>query len=241
MNLKAMNILFVDDDEVVAQSVEMALRANGHACEIAGLGQRAVALCKANDYDIAVVDVGLPDMDGFHVARLLKIEGVETPLLLQTGLNDPELPANAESLGIEAFLTKPFSIADLLDRMEEVLARPSIEGPACELQAPGTLTRVAEPAPRPAASAASAPAQTASAADRRRHERKPIVEAAVISDRESHIPCVIINLSENGAGLRLADAEMDCSEIFTLHPLNSPVRRCTQRWRNGDMIGVEFT
>ncbi len=248
MNPTAMNILFVDDDEVMAQSVEMALRANGHVCEIAGLGERAVALCKTNDYDIAVLDVGLPDMDGYDVVRRLKSAGVETPVLLQTGRNDPDFPANAQSLGVEAFLTKPFSIAELLDRMEDVLAPPKTPATA----APLPTDHAPPPAPPGAESTAANGSASAAgptsgevagkgATERRRHERKTIVEAAVIADRESHIPCVIINLSESGAGIRLSNPDRDCSESFTLQALNGPARACTQRWRKGAMIGVEFS
>ncbi len=232
MNPKAMNILFVDDDEVMAQSVEMALRANGHVCEIAGLGERAVALCKSNEYDIAVLDVGLPDIDGYHVVRRLKTEGVKTPVLLQTGLNDPDLPANAASLGVEDFLTKPFSIAELLERMEQVLARDGIDDSACEPQASESVI--------PAARADGEVPETGRA-ERRRHERKAVVEAAVITDQESHIACVILNLSESGAGIRLSDAELDCPETFTLQPLDGEARRCTQRWRKDAMVGVKFS
>ncbi len=232
MNPKAMNILFVDDDEVMAQSVEMALRANGHACEIAGLGERAVALCTRNDYDIAVLDVGLPDIDGYHVVRRLKTAGVETPLLLQTGRDDPDFRANAASLGVEDFLTKPFSIAELLERMEQVLARDGIEGPACEARASDTVVPAAK---------AGGEVPGGGRAERRRHERKAVVEAAMIEDGGSHIACVILNLSESGAGIRLSDADLDCPETFTLQPLDGVARRCTQRWRKGAMVGAEFS
>ncbi len=64
-----MHVLFVEDDEVVAQNAQMALRALGHDCEITDLGATAFALSKRKDYDIVVLDVGLPDMDGFKVVR----------------------------------------------------------------------------------------------------------------------------------------------------------------------------
>jgi CheY-like chemotaxis protein len=124
-----MHVLFVDDDEVLAQAVEMALRENGHVCEITDLGKEALTLSKRNAYDIVVLDVGLPDMDGCHVVRRMKVEGVETPVLLHSGLLDPELTAEAASLGVEHFLAKPFSIAELIDRMEAALGYCGIDAP----------------------------------------------------------------------------------------------------------------
>ena len=141
-----MHVLFVEDDEVVAQSVEMALRANGHDCKTTDLGANALTLAKHNDYDIVVLDVDLPDMDGYHVVRRMKMEGIETPLLMQSGLDDPDLPSDAESLGIGNFLAKPFSIAELLERMEVVLG---ISEPAEPEPAPDAGTTATAPAPQP--------------------------------------------------------------------------------------------
>ena len=59
-----MHVLFVDDDEALAQGVEMALREYGHVCEVTDLGKEVLTLCKRNAYDIVVLDVGLPDIDG---------------------------------------------------------------------------------------------------------------------------------------------------------------------------------
>ena len=147
-----MHVLFVEDDEVVAQNAQMALRALGHDCEITDLGATALALSKRKDYDIVVLDVGLPDMDGFKVVRRMKLEGVKTPLLMQSGLDDPSLPSTAESLGVANFLVKPFSIAELLERMEAVLG---ISEPAEPEPAPDAET-APPPPPKPQAPAKSA-------------------------------------------------------------------------------------
>jgi hypothetical protein len=77
-------------------------------------------------------------------------------------------------------------------------------------------------------------------ANRRRHKRRAVIEAAVIDDGENHFPCVILNRSESGAALRLSKPEQDCPETFTLQPLDGPACRCKRRWRDGDRIGVEF-
>ena len=160
-----MHVLFVDDDELVSQSVEEALRRAGHSCEIAKLGSEAITLAKANTYDIVVLDIGLPDMDGYHVIRRLKLESIRVPILLQSGLSDPDLVAEGAELGVEDFLPKPFSIKELVAHMESVVARSGIGAP--DVASEADATPAPEPVSVPESSAevrpepAPAPAQAA--------------------------------------------------------------------------------
>ncbi len=284
-----MHVLFVEDDEVVAQSVEAVLRKKGHSCQIAELGADAIALAKVNGYDIIVLDVGLPDMDGFHVIRRLKIEGVDTPVLLQSGLAGLDI-AEGAVLGVNEFLAKPFSVSELIERMEAI-ASPGSEG---EPAADPEPVAEAHPVPGPGSEAQSVPGPDAEAGpepdielgpepetdieiclepepdieespeptdespltsgdepllthlpvkqsdERRRHPRAQMFGGALIMDRDIPIPCVILNMSEGGAALRLSDPDLECPTLFTLRPLEGPERRCEVRWRKGDHIGVEF-
>ncbi len=148
-----MHVLFVDDDEVLAQGVETALRDKGHVCEVAELGKQALTLSKDTAYDIVVLDVDLPDIDGYQVVRLMKVEGVKTPVLLQSGLADPDLPAEMEALGVKGFLAKPFSITELIERMEALLTG---RGVAAADTMPPTPPARPQPAPRPENRAAPA-------------------------------------------------------------------------------------
>lgn len=159
-----MHVLFVDDDELVSQSVEEALRRAGHSCEIAELGSEAIALAKANTYDIVVLDIGLPDMDGYHVIRRLKLEGIRVPILLQSGLSDPDLVAEGAELGVEDFLPKPFSIKELISHMESVVVRsgdgttdPRLRSEAASEPTPAPPSSP-EPRPAPGSPADAGPA-----------------------------------------------------------------------------------
>jgi hypothetical protein len=76
--------------------------------------------------------------------------------------------------------------------------------------------------------------------DRRRAEREPVFEAALITDQGPPIPCAILNMSETGAAVRLSVPDQSCPTRFTLKPLNGDPRRCEVRWRRDDQVGIEF-
>lgn len=252
-----MQVLFVDDDEVVTQSVQMVLQEKGHMCQTADLGADAIKLASKNQYDVIVLDIGLPDMDGFHVIRRLKMDGIKTPLLLQSGIAGQDLPAEAAALGVTDFLAKPFSVNELITRMESVVTQ-SDHGPAESPDPEPEATAAppvasaeeppAPPEPAPPPLPDPAPAQTVSESDtpvsggtnRRRNERTPVFEAALITDQGPPIPCAILNMSETGAAVRLSVPDQSCPTLFTLQPLDGQPRRCEVRWRRDDQIGVEF-
>lgn len=233
-----MHVLFVDDDHALSQSVAMAFRNRGHTCQIAELGEQAVKLAKEGAYDIIVLDVALPDIDGFEVIQLLKWEGVTVPVLLESGLSGRDLEAEAAVLGVDEFLAKPFNMDQLIARMESVIARSdrtsAARAPRSDLKAGG------DPQAEPS-EPCSEPAPTKGGAEQRRHERTAMFGAALITDQDSHIPCVILDVSAGGASLRLTEPGQQCPTLFDLEPLDGPARRCELRWRRGDTLGVEFT
>jgi hypothetical protein len=93
---------------------------------------------------------------------------------------------------------------------------------------------------QPAQAAARHNSQDKSGAERRRHERIPTVQAALITEQGRHMACVILNISEGGAALKLSDPSQDCPKSFNLQQLDGPERRCEIRWRNGAQMGVMF-
>ena len=252
-----MHVLFVDDDRFVAESVETALEKKGHSCQAVGLGEVAISMAKRKPFDIVVLDVGLPDMDGYQVVRRLRMEGVNLPVVLQSGLADSGLEDEAQDLGVARYLTKPFSVAELIQHMEAVLAERPIETAPPAPEAPMAPPAPEAPAPPSPAPAPPPTAETplvfsgqvssftvgrpASGAERRRDERVTTYEAALITNQGRLIPCVILNESNSGVAIRLFDAEIDCPVNFALRSLAGPERKCRLRWRNGDQIGAEFT
>ena len=233
-----MHVLIVDDDLALSQSVAMALRNKGHTCQIAGLGEQAVELAKDGAYDIIVLDIALPDIDGFEVIQLLRWEGVKVPVLLESGLSGRDLESKGAALGVDEFLAKPFNMDELIARMERVIARFD-RNSAARAPKPG---RTAGGDPRAGSSElCSASAPTLGGAEQRRHDRTAMFGAALITDQDSHIPCVILDVSAGGAALRLTEPGQQCPTLFDLEPLEGPARRCEVRWRRGDTLGVEFT
>ncbi len=190
-----MRILFVDDDAMLAQGVEMALREQGHTCELAELGKQAVMMSKRNSYDIVVLDVGLPDIDGCHVARLLKMDGVDTPVLLHSGLADPSLPEEAQELGVNGFLAKPFSIGELIEHMEAVLAGRGFVGPRDTTPPP--QAQPAQPSAPP-----SAPSQPAGDGEvEEPHRPSAVAKAREALRDQPEEPTRLEAMTKTGAGV----------------------------------------
>ncbi|MDJ0934895.1 MAG: response regulator [Kiloniellales bacterium] len=218
-----MQVLFVDDDRNVSEAVSRALQRRGHQCRCVGLGEQAVPLAESQQFDIVVLDLGLPDIGGLEVLDRIRSQGITTPVLLQSGLPDDQLPDAGVALGGDDFLLKPFSIDRLLERMESTIKKRGNCVPQ-KVVSNGTPEWEGDK----------------EATERRRHDRKDIFAAAVITDSGRHLPCAIRNISKSGALLRLSGPAVECPEIFTLFQLEGPKRRCRLRWRSEARIGVEF-
>lgn len=232
-----MRVLFVDDDEAISQSIKANLCNKGHSVDTAGLGEEALHLIQGTPYDIVVLDVGLPDMDGYQIVRRMKSQQIETPVVMQSGLAEGDRIDDEEILGIEGVLSKPFSTQQLLERIESVLVHPGSPAPAPEVPpqgAPASAPELASDAPQPNE------AKAGPGAERRRSERFAAIEGALITEDGKIIACVILDLSENGAQIRLALADQECPTAFTLQQLDGPCLRCEVRWRDGARMGVEF-
>ncbi len=241
-----MNVLFVEDDDGIAKTVEAALRSRGCSCDIAHLGEQAIAFAKRNDYDIVVLDFGLPDMDGFDVIRRMELEGIDTPVLLQSGVLGHELNSKGAALGVSEFLPKPFSINELMERMSAVIARSGkVAGSSDGHSGQGTgipTEQAAQPDSESSHSRGSEHPGELAGEQRRRHSRSAMIGAALIVDTNiKPIPCIIVDISKTGAALRLTGCDVECPTSFTLDTLDTDHQwRCELRWRKGDRLGVKF-
>ena len=233
-----MHVLYVEDDEVLSQIVERALRDAGHICETTDRGAQALSLLKANDYDAVALDVGLPDMDGMQVVRMMKVEGIATPVMLLSGLPDINLHFVAADLGVDKFLTKPFSASELIAHLEAIAKNGGAPSPAAAPPLQPAPLRPAPPRPaqppRPAARPAAGPGEP------RPPGRSPAQDAALIIEGGRQIPCTAVERSATGASLRLSDPGETCPERFTLKFLDGPRRRCQVTSRDGGRIEVAF-
>ena len=118
-----MRILLVEDDPTTARSIEMML---GHAnlnVYCTDMGEEGVDLAKLYDYDLILLDLGLPDMHGYDVLRQLRVARIETPILILTGEDDPETKVKGFASGADDYLTKPFHREELVARIHAIIRR----------------------------------------------------------------------------------------------------------------------
>jgi two-component system cell cycle response regulator CtrA len=111
-------VLQIEDNSKTAESVELILQAEGHTCDTARSGETALELARATEYDLVLLDIGLPGMDGYEVLNHLRRAGVTTPVIIQSGL--VLLKNKVKDLGVEDCLTKPFGRRDLAECIQNV-------------------------------------------------------------------------------------------------------------------------
>lgn len=118
-----MRVLLVEDDTASAKSIEMMLRTEGYVCDSTDLGEDGLEIGKLYDYDLIVLDLMLPDMDGFEVLRRLRTANVQTPIIILSGLSDPEDKIKSLDIGADDYLTRPFDRNELVARVQSVVRR----------------------------------------------------------------------------------------------------------------------
>jgi two-component system, OmpR family, response regulator len=120
---EATRVLVVDDEQSLTDLIGMALRYEGFEVETAATGRGAVDAVHAFHPDLVVLDVMLPDIDGFEVARRLNGEAPSTPVLFLSARDATEDKVRGLTLGGDDYMTKPFSLEELVARIRAVLRR----------------------------------------------------------------------------------------------------------------------
>ncbi len=118
-----MRVLLVEDDPTTLQSIQMMLESTGMVVDTADLGEDGLEIGKLYEYDIILLDIMLPDMDGFEVLRRLRDSRVDTPVLILSGLGESENKVKGLSIGADDYLTKPFDKAELMARIQAIVRR----------------------------------------------------------------------------------------------------------------------
>ena len=116
-----MRMLLIEDDGRFAESIDLTVSSKGFDCDIDGLGEEGIKSAKRHRYDVIVLDLKLPDMDGYDVLRKLRAAKVETPVLIISGLAGVANKTKGLSLGADDFMAKPFSNYDLVARMQAIM------------------------------------------------------------------------------------------------------------------------
>ena len=123
MTATAERILVVEDDLHLAEGMAENMRAEGYAADTAYDGRDGLARALASDYDLLILDVMLPQMDGFSVCRELRQAGKNTPVLFLTARGDPQDRVRGLEAGGDDYLTKPFHLDEFLLRVKAILRR----------------------------------------------------------------------------------------------------------------------
>jgi DNA-binding response OmpR family regulator len=120
-----MRILVVEDDVDLAQFIRKGLQEERYAVDVAADGEEGLELAMSIPYDLLIVDIMLPKLDGLTVCRRLRAAGNNVPVLLMTARTTVEDKVSGFDTGADQYLTKPFAFAELLARIRNLLRRGS--------------------------------------------------------------------------------------------------------------------
>ena len=124
-----MRVLVIEDELRMAALIQRGLREEGDAVDVATCGEDALWMADAREYDVLVLDVMLPGIDGFETCRALRAAGVRTPVLMLTARDAVEDLVTGLDGGADDYVTKPFSFAELTARLRALVRRGPVERP----------------------------------------------------------------------------------------------------------------
>ena len=118
-----MRILLVEDEPSTARAIELMLTAANYNVFLTDMGEEGVDLAKLYDYDLILLDLDLPDMNGMEVLRHIRLSRIDTPILILTGSDDTESKLRGFGFGADDYMTKPFVREELVARIQAIIRR----------------------------------------------------------------------------------------------------------------------
>ena len=118
-----MRVLLVEDDVTTARGIVLMLKSANAIVDIAEFGEDAIDMAKHYDYDIVILDLMLPDIEGYDVVRRLRAARNEVPIAILSGLAQPDAKVRGFGSGADDFITKPFDRHELLARIQAIIRR----------------------------------------------------------------------------------------------------------------------
>ena len=118
-----MRVLIVEDDRLAGRAIALTLKSGGATVDHADTGEEALELARHYDYDFVVLDLMLPDMEGYDVVRRMRAARIDTPVLVLSGLTRSQAKVKALGYGADDFICKPYDGAELLARMQAIVRR----------------------------------------------------------------------------------------------------------------------
>ena len=118
-----MRVLLVEDDPTTSKSIELMLSSANLNVYATDLGEEGIDLARLYDYDLILLDLKLPDMNGHEVLRQLRMSKIETPILILSGMDDTENKIKGFGFGADDYMTKPFHREELIARIHAIVRR----------------------------------------------------------------------------------------------------------------------
>jgi len=126
--METLKVLVVDDEPNIRDLLSASLRFAGHQVATAANGTDAIAMIAETNPDIVLLDVMLPDISGFGVTKKIRGMGIETPILFLTARDDTEDKVTGLTVGGDDYVTKPFSLDEIMARISAIMRRTSKDG-----------------------------------------------------------------------------------------------------------------
>lgn len=114
-------ILVVDDEDALRTVLSSELEGEGYIVQMAGDGDEAIKILEKNSFDLILLDIKMPTVDGFEVLKFVKQHSPTTKVIMLTGFADLKNAIESKKLGAEDFVSKPYDLVDLLTTVERVL------------------------------------------------------------------------------------------------------------------------
>jgi two-component system cell cycle response regulator CtrA len=118
-----MRVLLIEDDTAMARSIELMLGAEGFNVYITDLGEEGLDLGRLYDYDIILLDLNLPDLHGYEVLKKLRVAKINTPILILSGMSEPDKKVAGLGFGADDYMVKPFHREELVARIHAIIRR----------------------------------------------------------------------------------------------------------------------
>ncbi|MBR4932266.1 MAG: response regulator transcription factor [Alphaproteobacteria bacterium] len=118
-----MRVLLIEDDKTVSQNIALILKKENMVVDTSYLGEDGIEVAKLYEYDIIILDILLPDMEGYDVLKRLRAAHINTPVLILSGLNTPDKKVKGFGYGADDYLTKPFDRTELIARVNAIVRR----------------------------------------------------------------------------------------------------------------------
>jgi len=124
-----MNLLIVEDEKRMVELLSKGLREEGHTVECATDGIAGLELAMNYEFDVIILDIMMPKLSGYDLAKRLRSEGIPAPVLMLTAKDSVQDVVHGLDLGADDYMTKPFSFSELLARLRAVKRRPRVPHP----------------------------------------------------------------------------------------------------------------